>query len=250
MKWWAVACILLLLAMHITTASAASTGEGPGHFKVTYADPLARPADNDSLRCVLEGAYDHVNGYFGTCPDHVEVIVINDKDMDKLGKEVDSFFAWNKQLSAIVLRQGSLKNHTLLPVLAGHELTHLAINNILGNKDPEEFHWMEEGICMVVSREPLDDADVSKYIVGHGFLNTSATFGAIKSENCSISKNGYMNSFSLVKHMVQRYGIAAVINMLDCPETSFEQAFQQNTGETFESFYDEWKNSVTKTAHG
>jgi hypothetical protein len=248
MKWGMVACILLLLAMPIATASAAATGEGSGHFKVTYADPLARPADNDSFPGVLEGAYDHVNGYFGTCPDHVEVIVIDDKDMDKVGKEVDSFFAWNKQLSAIVLRRSSLKNYTLLPVLARHELTHLAINNILSKKDPEEFHWMEEGICMVVSQEPLKDAEVSRYIVSHGFLNTSATFGAIKSENCSISKNGYMNSFSLVKYIVQKYGIATLIDILECPETSFDQAFQQNTGENFESFYDEWKNSVTKTA--
>jgi len=250
MKWGMVACILLLLVMPVAMVNATGLGDNSRHFNISYADLRARPMDSDNLSTVLESAYDHVNGYFGTCPDRVEVIVIDDKEMDKIGKQVDSFFAWNKQLSAVILRQGTLKNDTLLPVLARHELTHLAINNILDNKDPKEFHWMEEGICMVVSQEPLDDADVSRYIVSHGFLNTSATFAAIKSENCSISKNGYMNSFSLIRYMAQRYGIDTVINMLECPETDFNRAFRQNTGEDFEAFYDEWKNSVTETAHG
>ena len=250
MKWRTMACILLLLSMSVAMASALDISDSSEHFKVSYTDPLARPVNNDSLLDVLESAYSHVNGYFGTCPDHIEAIVIGDRDMDKVGKQVDSFFAWNKAMSAIILRQGTLKNKTLLPVIVSHEMTHLAINNILGHKDPEEFHWLEEGICMVVSREPLDDADVSKYIVGHGFLNTSTIFGAIKSENCTVSKNGYMNSFSLVKYMVQRYGLDAVKHMLECPENSFDKAFQEYAGEDFGLFYDEWKANVIKTAPG
>lgn len=250
MKWWAVACILLLLAMSVAMASALDIRDSSDHFKVSYTDPLARPVNNDSLLDVLESAYGHVNGYFGTCPDHIEVIVIGDRDMDRVGRQVDSFFAWNQAMSAIVLRQGTLKNTTMLPVIVSHEMTHLAINNILSHKDPAEFHWMEEGICMAVSQEPLDDADVSKYIVAHGFLNTSTIFGAIKSENCTVSKNGYMNSFSLVKYIVQRYGLDTVIHMLECPENSFDTAFQENTGEDFGHFYNEWKNDVIKAAHG
>jgi hypothetical protein len=248
MKWRAMACILLLLSMSVAMASALDIGDRSEHFKVSYTDPLARPINNDSLLNVLENAHGHVNGYFGTCPGHIEVIVISDQDMDKFGKQVDSFFAWNKAMSAIILRQGTLKNKTMLPVIVSHEMTHLAINNILGHKDPEEFHWMEEGICMAVSREPLDDADVSKYIVGHGFLNTSTIFGAIKSKNCTVSKNGYMNSYSLVQYMIERYGLDAVIHILECPENSFERAFRQYAGEDFEPFYDEWKANVTKIA--
>jgi hypothetical protein len=250
MKWWAVACILLLLSMPVAMASALDIGDSSEHFKVSYTDPLARPVNNDSLFDVLESAYDHVNGYFGTCPGHIEVIVIGDRDMDKVGKQVDSFFAWNQAMSAIILRQGTLKNKTLLPVIVSHEVTHLAINDILSHKDPEEFHWLEEGICMAVSREPLDDANVSRYIVGHGFINKSAIFTAIKSENCTVSKNGYMNSFSLVKYIEQRYGLDAVLHMLECPENSFDKAFQKYSGEDFGIFYDEWKTNVIKNAKG
>ncbi len=245
----AVACILLLFVLSAVAANAEAMGDTPGHFTVTYTDPAADHINNAELLNILERAYGQVNGQFGTCSDHVEVIVITDRDMDdKAGKQVDSFFAWNKQLSAIVLRQSTLKNITSLPVIAAHELTHLAINDILCKKDPREFHWMEEGIAMAVSKEPLADTDVSDYIVSHGFLNTSETYKAIKDENCSISKNGYMNSYSLVKYIVQRYGIGAVINMLECPEASFDKAFQQYTGEDFPQFYAEWKKSVLATA--
>lgn len=249
MKWWAVACVLLLAVLAVT-ASAADPGESTRHFNITFSNDSAHNADNAGLFSTLEKAYDHVNWFFGSCPDHVEVIVVDDKDMDKVGKQVDSFFAWNKALSAIILRQGMLKNDTQLPVIARHEMTHLAINDILCKKDPAEFQWMEEGICMVVSKETLDDADVSKYIVRHGFLNTSEIFSAIKNENVSISKNGYMNSYSLVRYIVHRYGINILINMLESPETSFDKTFRQYTGEDFRSFRTDWENYVAMTASG
>jgi hypothetical protein len=107
---------------------------------------------------------------------------------------------------------------------------------------------MEEGICMAVSKEPLDDAEVSRYIVSHGFLNTSEIFSAIKSEDVSISKNGYMNSYSLVRYIVHRYGINILINMLECPDTSFDKTFRQYTGEDFPTFYNEWKDNIKTTS--
>lgn len=250
MRWWAMACAFLLLAMTATTANAVNMGDSTRHFNVTYCDSRSNRMNNADFLSSLEESYDYVNGYFGSCPDHVEVIVIDDKDMDKFGKQVDSFFAWNQQMSAIILRQGTLKNRTLLPVIVSHEMTHLAVNDILCKKDPADFHWAEEGISMTISKEPLEDADVSKYIVSHGFLNTSEIFSAIKNENTSISKNGYMNSYSLVKYIEQRYGINTVINMLECPETSFDKAFKQYTGEDFQPFYAEWKKSVMTTALG
>lgn len=250
MKWWAMACVFLFLAMTATTASAMNMGDSTRHFNVTYCDGLSNLMNNADFLSKLEESYDYVNGYFNSCPDRVEVIVIDDKDMDKIGKQVDSFFAWNHELSAIILRQGTLKNSTLLPVIVRHEMTHLAVNDILCKKDPADFQWAEEGIAMTVSKEPLDDADVSKYIVDHGFLNRSEIFSAIKNENTSISKNGYMNSYSLVHYIVQRYGINTVINMLECPEKSFDKAFKQYTGEDFQSFYAEWKKSVATAASG
>lgn len=247
MKRRAVACILLLLALLAVTASAADTRESAGHFNITFSNGSAYNPENTSLDGTLEEAYGQVNWFFGSCPDHIDVIVLDDSDMDQVGKQVDSFFAWNKALSAIILRQRICKNDTQLPVISRHEMTHLAVNEILCKKDPSEFQWMEEGISMVVSKEPLDDADVSKYIVSHGFLNTSEIFSAIKSENVSVSKNGYMNSYSLVRYIVHQYGINVLINMLESPETSFDKAFRQYTGEDFPTFYAEWKDQVNRT---
>jgi uncharacterized protein with NAD-binding domain and iron-sulfur cluster len=250
MKRRAMACILLLLAMLAVTASAADPGESTRHFNITFSNGSAYTADNASLFSTLEEAYGQVNWFFGSCPDNVEVIILDDSDMDQLGKQVDSFFAWNQALSAIILRKGMLTNDTQLPVIARHEMTHLAINEILCKKDPAEFQWMEEGICTVVSKEALDDVDVSKYIVSHGFLNTSEIFDAIKSENVTISKNGYMNSYSMVRYIVHRYGLNILINMLESPETSFDKAFRQYTGEDFRSFRTDWENYVAMTASG
>src|SRR5271157_94412 len=250
MRWLAAACILILLLAFATTAHALSIGQGTLHFNVTFYNGTGRDNKNATLFHVLEGSYDYVNGYFGTCPRHVEVIVVDNKAMDEAGKHVDSLSAWNEEMSAIVLRQDSLKNESYLPVLVRHEMTHLAINDILNKKDPSDFHWMEEGICMFVSKEPLGDVNVSRYIVGQGFLNTDEIYPAIKNENCSISKDGYMQSYSLVKYIAERYGMSAIIRMLECPETSLEKAFLQCTGEDFPTFYGEWKDHVLKTASG
>jgi hypothetical protein len=248
MRWLAGACILFLLLMFAGTANAIDLGETTRHFHITYKTSSAHKADDAVLHDTLERAYDHVNGYFGTCPDHIEVIIVDDAEMDKVGGQVDSLSAWNQLVSAIFLRRGTLKNNTSLPVFIEHEITHLAINDILCKKDPGDFRWMEEGVCMVVSKEPLSDIDVSKDIVARGFLNTREIAEAVKDENCSISRNGYMQSYSLVRYIVRRYGMDAVIKMMECPEASLDKAFRQCTGEDFPAFYKEWENYVTATA--
>jgi hypothetical protein len=235
-----------LLMMLAGVSSAASGAE---HFSITYNTGSAGIIGDASFLDVLERAYERVNGCFGTCPGHIEVIVLDDGAMDEeAGEQVDAFSAWNKAMSAVVLRQAALVNGTSLPVLAEHEMTHLAINEILSKKDPREFQWMEEGICTLVSKEPLRDAEVSRYIVGHGFLDIGDILGAIKNKNCTISKNGYLQSYSLVGHMVRRFGLGAVIDMLESPETGLGEAFRQCTGEDFPAFYEEWEKDVMAAA--
>ncbi len=246
MKWPSAACTLILL-LALAMPSFASAGQG--HFTITYITNSASGSDDPCFLDALEKAYDCANGCFGTCPARVEVIVVDDEAMDKeAGEQVDSFSAWNMVMSAVVLRQTTLNNSTLLPIILKHEIAHLAINDILYKKDPREFQWMEEGVCTLFSKEPLSDKDVSAYIVGHGFLGVGDIYGAIKSENCTVSKNGYMQSYSLVRRMAQRYGKGAVLGMLESPEASLEEAFKKNTGEDFRAFYDEWKKEVTKRA--
>lgn len=250
MKWLTMLCLFILIVMPVGMANAMNLGERAGHFNVTnYIGPVHH-VDSANLYGKLEKAYDSVNGYFGTCPDRIEVIIVDNPDMDKVGKQVDSFSAWNKLFSAIVLRRSVVENNKTFPIIAEHEMTHLAINDILHKKDSREFQWMEEGICTLVSKEQLDDVDVSTYIVSHGFLNTSEIYDAIKNENCSISKNGYMQSYCLVKYIVQRYGMQAIINMLECPDVSFAQAFRRCTGEDFNKLYSEWENNVKASASG
>jgi len=243
MRWPVVACLLLVLLAGVASV----TGEGrAGYITVTYPAGQASPADHDRLIEVLEKARGRADGHFGTCPGHIEVIVVDDRAMDEeAGEQVDAFSAWNKMMSAVVLRRGSLGN-TSLPFVVEHEMAHLAINEILCKKDPREFQWMEEGICTVFSGEPLSDADVSAYIAGHGFIKVDDIRDAINNENCTISKNGYMQSYSLVRHMVKRYGMGAVLNMLECPEPGLDEAFRQSTGEDFRAFYEEWKDHVRK----
>lgn len=242
-------CIFILLVL-LAGASNAANEDRARHFTITYTTGSAHEMDDASLLDVLEGAYDHVNGCFGTCPGRVEVIIVDDKAMDEVGEQVDAFSAWNKVMNAVVLRQEALKNKSSLSVVVEHEMTHLAINDILHKKDPRDFQWMEEGICTLVSKEPLGEADVSKYIVSHGFLDASDILGAIKNGNCSISKNGYMQSYSLVEYIVRRYGFDAIMNILECPETGLDKAFLQCTGEDFPTFYKEWEDHVTATASG
>jgi len=104
---------------------------------------------------------------------------------------------------------------------------------------------MEEGICTLASGEPMDDAEVSGYIVEHGFIDVCGIFDAIKSEDCSVSKNGYLQSYSLVKYIEVRCGFDTIKKLLACPEESLDAAFRRCAGESFASFYDGWKAHVS-----
>lgn len=238
MGWTAVSCTMALFLLLAGTA-----GADAGHFGLTFKDCTDTGASG--LLAAIETAYGRVNGMFGTCPAHIEVVVISDGAMDRVGRQVDSFSGWNKEFSAIILRNSALTNNSSLNVVAAHELAHLAVNEILGKKDPADFRWMEEGVCTLVSKEPLDDAEVSEYIVGHGFLNAGEVYDAIKSADCAVSKNGYMQSYSLVRYMEERYGFDTVKKILECPEESLDAAFCKCAGESFASFYDDWKAHVT-----
>jgi hypothetical protein len=95
----------------------------------------------------------------------------------------------------------------------------------------------------------MDDAEVSGYILEHGFLDAGGIFEAIKSEDCAVSKNGYLQSYSLVKYMEERYGFGMIKKLLECPEESFDAAYLQCAGESFASFYAEWKAHIAASGH-
>jgi hypothetical protein len=248
MKWWmAIGCIVLLLAAGM--ASAASTGETTRHFDITYGSMPQQTGTDDPGR-ILERAYNNVNSLWGTLPDHIKVIVVGKKSMDQVGEHVEAFSAWNRDSSSIVLRQETLKDKKSLDVVVEHELCHLAMNPLLADKGGKEFAWMEEGTCMVISNEPFSDSKVSKYIVDKGFLTPTQITSAVDSDNYNESKNGYMQSYSLVKYIKERYGINAIVRMIKSPEKNFEIAFLKSTGEDFQSFYREWQAYVRATATG
>ncbi len=249
-------CILFILLAGIAggslagKAGAASMSEHTRHFNISYAGNSLPVAGYDGLGDTMENCYDEINSYYGTLPDHIKVLVVGKKTMDQVGEHVEAFSAWNKKSSAIVLREETLKNKKSLDVVAKHELSHLGINNILANKESKEFSWMEEGTCMVLSKEPFSDMKVSKYILGQGFLMPDDISKAVDSENYNISKDGYMQSYSLMKFMVQKFGVTAVINIYKCPETNFEKAFALSTGEDFGTFYKQWESFVRTSAAG
>lgn len=242
------ACILFIFLAG--TANAANNSENTRHFTISYAGNSQPIAGFNGLGDTMENCYSEINGYYGTLPAHIKVLVVGKKTMDQVGEHVEAFSAWNKNSSAIVLREETLKNKNSLGVVAKHELSHLGINNILANKDSKEFSWMEEGTCMVLSKEPFSDTKVSKYILGQGFLSPEEISKAVDSNNYNISKDGYMQSYSLMKFMVQKFGAAAVVNIYRSPETNFEKAFASATGEDFGTFYKQWENFVRTSASG
>ncbi|WP_254591402.1 peptidase MA family metallohydrolase [Methanocella conradii] len=246
-RWMAFTCIFLILTAGMANATA--LGEKTRHFEIYYSDALPDSGYSDVGRA-LENAYSEINGYLGACPDSIKVLVVGKKTMDKVGEHVEAFSAWNTKSSAIVLREETLKDKNSLRIVAEHEICHLGLNNILANKDSREFSWMEEGICMVLSKEPFSDVKVSKFIMDKGFLTPAEIAKAVDSEDYSISKNGYLQSYSLVKFMVKKFGVSAVISMLKCPETDFEKAFILCTGVDFGTFYRQWQAYVKSTATG
>ena len=48
--------------------------------------------------------------------------------------------------------------------------------------------------------------------------------------------------------MARRYGIDVIKSIVECPETNFEKAFYECTGEDFPTFYKEWRIHVILTA--
>lgn len=241
----AVTCILLV--MLAGAANAMTVGEKTRHFEIYYADPSVT-GNSGNVGPALESAYKEINGYLGTCPDFVKVLVVGKKTMDQVGEHVEAFSAWNNKSSSIVLREQSCNDKKSLKVVAEHEICHLGINNILAGKDSKEFAWMEEGTCMVFSKEPFSDMKVSKYIMGQGFLSPKEIASAVNNENYNVTKNGYMQSYSLIKFISDKYGMDAVIKILKSKETSFEKAFAESTGTDFDTFYAQWKVHVKNAA--
>lgn len=238
----AVTCLLLVLLAG--TANSMSVGEKTRHFDVLYASPAQ---DSGNIGQTLESAYGEINGYLGTCPDYIKVLVVGKKTMDQVGEHVEAFSAWNNKSSSIVLREESLKDKKALKVVAGHEICHLGLNHILAAKDSKDFAWMEEGTCMVFSQEPFSDQKVSKYVLSKGFMTPKDIAAAVDNENYNVTKNGYMQSYSMVKYMVQKFGMEAVVKMLKSPEKDFEKAFMKATGSDFGTFYAQWKAYVKIT---
>lgn len=237
MRWMALVCIFLLLA--------AGIGEKTEHFYVKYDDmQYLSPGTGRAL----ENAYQVVNDQLGSLPKVIKVIIIDDDKMDVVGKHVEAFSAWNHQSSTIVLRGETIKDSKALPVVAKHEICHLSLNVLLDDKDDAEFGWMEEGICMVISEEPLDDVKVSRYIVRHGFLDTDGISKAVDSGNYTDAKNGYLQSFSLCKYITKTYGTGALADIVKSPASDFEDAFYQRTGEDFDRFYARWEKHVLAEA--
>ncbi len=248
MKLWAAfSCILLILLAG--TANAMSPGEKTKHFDIYYPASM-QDGGSGGIGPLMEDAYSEINSYYGTCPEHIKVLVVGKKTMDKVGEHVEAFSAWNNKSSAIVLREESMKDKKSLKVVVEHEISHLGINNILANKDPKEFAWMEEGICMVFSKEPFSDQKISKFIVGRGFLSPGEIASAVDSENYNVTKNGYIQSYSLVKYLTLRFGSGAIVNMLKCHESNFDKAFAECTGEDFSTVYRQWQSYVKNTASG
>lgn len=245
--WMAVTCILLLMLSG--TAAAMNVGETTRHFDVYYADPSIA-GSNDGVGQTLEKAYNEINGYLGTCPGRIKVLVVGKKTMDQVGEHVEAFSAWNNKSSAIVLRQETLGNKKSLKVVSGHEICHLGLNNILAMKDSKSISWMEEGTCMVFSKEPFSDAKVSKYILGKGFMTPSEIASAVNDDNYNVTKNGYMQSYSMVRFMVEKFGVDAVVNIFKTRETNFERAFMECTGTDYGTFYAQWQAHVKNAASG
>ncbi|BAI61575.1 conserved hypothetical protein [Methanocella paludicola SANAE] len=245
--WMAVTCIIL--ALLAGTAGAMSIGETTRHFDIYFADP-STAGSSDGVGQTLESAYGDINKYLGTCPPHIKVLVVGKKTMDQVGEHVEAFSAWNNKSSAIVLRQETINDKKSLKVVSGHEICHLGLNNILATKDSKEFSWMEEGTCMVFSQEPFSDAKVSKYILSKGFMTPKEIADAVNNENYNITKNGYMQSYSLIKFMVKKYGPDAVVDMYKSGHTNFEKAFIESTGTDFGTFYAQWQSHVKTAASG
>lgn len=239
MKWMVLACILLVLM--------AGVGERTTHFDVKYSDAKAF---TPGIGRTLEDAYRTVNDYFGDLPASIKVVVIDGDEMDNIGKHVEAFSAWNNRSSTIVLRGQTLKDKKSLTVVAEHEICHLALNDLLEKKGGRDFRWLEEGTCMVVSKEPLDEVKVDKYIVSNGFMSLPEIAKAIDDNDYNVCKNGYLQSYSLCKYIVARYGIATLVGLVRSPTQNFEAAFRQRTGRAFGPFYEAWKDSVREKAKG
>ncbi|WP_424356865.1 peptidase MA family metallohydrolase [Methanocella sp. MCL-LM] len=224
---------------------AAGIGERTDHFNIRYADMQYLTPGTGKI---LENAYRSVNSYLGNLPGSIKVIVVDNDRMDDVGKHVEAFSAWNHQSSTIVLRGDTIKDPASLSVVVKHEICHLGLNDLIDKKDEAEYRWMEEGVCMVISGEPLDDVKVSKYIVNRGFMSTGQIGAAVDSHNYSVTKNGYLQSFSLCKYLSQTYGTEALVDILKSPIPRFEDAFYERTGEDFGQFYDRWVAHVQAQA--
>lgn len=128
-----------------------------------------------------------------------------------------------------------------------HELTHVLVGRLTFTCMGEVPTWLHEGLAMY-GEGGLDDAAEARFaqaVADNTLLSVRAMSGAF-SENPDRADISYSQSYSLVQFLLDRYGTAKMLELLDAVHNglTIEEALLAVYGLTLESFEDAWRTAI------
>lgn len=184
------------------------------HFDLRYEKSMR--LDEERLRKILELCYFDVGNDLKYFPDSKTVIFFysydNFRNIFKTPSIVRAFYDGNIHIPL----PGTISNEEELAGYIYHEYTHAAISAMTNNNCPV---WLSEGLAVWEEYKGKDDAVselLSKSIDENTVFSINTLEKEFKNKNGDekMQRSHYLLAYSIVKYMVDNWGIEGVRNLL------------------------------------
>lgn len=212
----------------------------------------------------VEGAIQYLDKIFGKPKQKIKISVFSNREdmlycsgMYHMPEWVTAFAYKNTYYHHIGEQQ--LKNKCLSlsnPKLRGitHELGHIYIyQNRKGENIPV---WLTEGFCEYLECDHKPDSELDlglakliqeKKLMSFDDLSVKNPLYLLKHDPSPLNENiAFIQSSNFVKHLINKFGIEVIFELLMTDYLDFKQYFENLTNYSFANIEKEWKDSLGK----
>jgi tetratricopeptide (TPR) repeat protein len=221
--------VLLARVKNEVAVRGSAIKESTAHFTAIF-DGYTQGGLSRQVLGLLEEAYSKIGSDMGHFPrDPVTVILYGERDfVEVLQKPEWAGAVYDGKIRLPV--KGAGANPDALRHILFHEYTHALVHDIAPNCPV----WINEGLAEYFSRPPTDT--INQVIP---LVQLEKPFSRIKAVPLDTA---YLESYSAVRHLVERYGLYRVKGMLEYLGAGrpLNDAFVDAFGESYDRFVAEW----------
>lgn len=216
-----------------------------GRFLINY-DGRRDEKTGNAIADILEEAYYDIGIDFNFFPEkEITVIIYTEKEF----REVTLAPGWSGGLydGKIRVPSGGVEISSMkLRQLIYHEYTHALIHSLTKGLCPR---WLHEGLAMHEESKLDSEGEIfKKVMIRKGDLSGPADIDNLfSSENAERALFAYRSSFTIVKNLIDNYGIHKVAELLHGlgPNVALKESFKQTYG-NYNLSFDKWWENIYK----